>query len=402
MNAVGIDVSKEKSMVAIMRPFGEVVVSPFEVGHIVSELDKLANLLENLNGETRVIMECTGRYFLPVAHTLHERGIHVSAVHAQLIHDFGDNTIRRAKNDKKDAVKIANYGLSYWLELPKFVPEEDIRKSLKVFSRQYNKYSKLKTMLKNNFISLTDEVFPAVNELFTSPPRRSDGHEKWLDFATEFWHCECVCGLTPKRFAQKYKKWCKTNGYRFSEEKADDIYASSCGHVSVMPMNDTTKLLIDVAANQFNAVSETLQAVSTEMKRLSQMLPEYPVVVSFFGVGELLASQLIGEIGDIFRFQKKSSLVSFAGLEPVENKSGKYQGQETISKQGSPHLRKSLFQVMDCTLKRSPEDNPIYRFLDRKRSEGKHYYNYMTAGSAKFLRIYFAKVREYLLNLEED
>jgi len=33
MNAVGIDISKEKSMVAIMRPCGEVVASPFEVAH---------------------------------------------------------------------------------------------------------------------------------------------------------------------------------------------------------------------------------------------------------------------------------------------------------------------------------------------------------------------------------
>ena len=28
MNCVGIDVSKGKSMIAVMRPFGEVVVSP--------------------------------------------------------------------------------------------------------------------------------------------------------------------------------------------------------------------------------------------------------------------------------------------------------------------------------------------------------------------------------------
>ena len=32
MNCVGIDVSKGKSMIAVMRPFGEVVVSPFEIG----------------------------------------------------------------------------------------------------------------------------------------------------------------------------------------------------------------------------------------------------------------------------------------------------------------------------------------------------------------------------------
>ena len=33
MNAVGIDVSKGKSMVCVMRPFGEVVLEPFEVLH---------------------------------------------------------------------------------------------------------------------------------------------------------------------------------------------------------------------------------------------------------------------------------------------------------------------------------------------------------------------------------
>ncbi|MDW7684140.1 MAG: IS110 family transposase, partial [Bacillota bacterium] len=42
MNAVGIDVSKGKSMIAVMRPFGEVVASPFEVTHTVSELGQLA------------------------------------------------------------------------------------------------------------------------------------------------------------------------------------------------------------------------------------------------------------------------------------------------------------------------------------------------------------------------
>ena len=62
MNCVGIDVSKGKSMIAVMRPFGEVVVSPFEVRHTASELSELARLLKNLDGETRVVMESTGNY----------------------------------------------------------------------------------------------------------------------------------------------------------------------------------------------------------------------------------------------------------------------------------------------------------------------------------------------------
>jgi hypothetical protein len=119
------------------------------------------------------------------------------------------------------------------------------------------------------------------------------------------------------------------------------------------------------------------------------------------GVGDILAPQIIAEVGDVFRFRQKSSLVRYAGLEPVDNKSGKFQGNESISKQGSPHIRRTLFLIMVSLLQHKDGDNPVYQFLDHKRSEGKHYYCYMTAGSAKFLRIYYARVREHLFKLEE-
>ena len=397
MNAVGIDVSKGKSMVAIMRPFGEVVASPTEVAHTDGELSKLAVSLKSLEGETKVIMEYTGHYFHPIAHVLREAGLHVCAVHAKLIHDYGNNSIRKVKTDKADAVKIANYGLSNWLELKEYVPADDVRRMLKNFTRQYEKYGKMKTMLKNNLIALTDQTFPGVNELFTSPPRKSDGHEKWLDFALKFWHCGCVCAITPKVFSERYQRWCKKEGYRFSQAKADDIYAHACSHVPVTPKNESAKLLITQAVKQLNAVSESIAVVAGEMKLLAEMLPEHPVVSQFFGVGDILGPQLMAEIGDVLRFQKKGSLVCFAGLEAPPYQSGKFEsGDRNISKKGSPHLRKALFQVMSCYLQNSPADEPVYRFLDRKRAEGKHYYSYMTAGCAKFLRIYYARVKEYL------
>ena len=61
MNAVGIDVSKGKSMVSVMRPFNKVVAKPFTVHHTGSELKELANYLKRLDGETRVVREHTGR-----------------------------------------------------------------------------------------------------------------------------------------------------------------------------------------------------------------------------------------------------------------------------------------------------------------------------------------------------
>jgi len=402
MNAVGIDISKGKSMIAVMRSFGEIVASPFEVNHTGSELSKLAHMLKSLNGETKVIMECTGVYYMPIAYALHEAGLFVSVIHAQLIHNFGNNSIRKDKTDKKDSVKIANYGLANWLDLPEYIPEEDIRHMLKTYSRQYTQYCKVKTKFKLNLISLFDQTFPGVNELFTSPPRKKDGHEKWLDFAACFWHCQCICTLSQKVFVERYRRWCKRAGYNFSQHKAEDIYVESLGHFAVIPKNDTTKFLITQAISQINAIAETISLLASEMNRLASLLPEYPIVMEFCGVGTVLGPQLIAEIGDVYRYQQKSSLVRFAGLEPVENQSGTFDGKRKISKQGSPHLRKTLFQVMDCLIKHAPVDDPVFQFLDRKRAEGKHYYSYMNAGCAKFLRIYYARVMEYLNRLDDN
>jgi len=225
---------------------------------------------------------------------------------------------------------------------------------------------------------------------------KSDGHEKWVDFVAHFWHCKCISSLSQKAFVTRYHKWCKRAGYNFSQTKAEDVYIDALGHCYIIPMTETAKRLIAQVTSQINTVSETINNLACEMKSLAASLPEYPVVMEFRGVGDILGPQLIAEIGDIYRYFKKSSLVRFAGLEPVENQSGKFRGGESISKQGSPHLRRTLFLVMDCLLKHAPVDDPIFQFLDRKRAEGKHYRSYMCAGAAKFLRVYFAKVREYL------
>ena len=400
MNCVGIDVSKGKSMIAVMRPFGEVVVSPFEVLHTDSELSKLAGLLKSLDGETRVVMESTGNYHAPVARLLHDVGLYVSVVNAMLVHDYRNNSLRRGKTDKKDAVKLANYGLDHWLTLPKYVPEEDTRLMLKTCYRQYQQYSKVQTMLKNNLISLLDTAFPDVNRLFTSPPR-ADGSEKWVDFVAVFWHCECVCSLSEKAFTAKYQKWCRKHGYHFREDKALDIYASACEHFGVMPKTDTAKLLVEQAIFQLRATSAALAALKQEMQSLAASLPEYPVVMKMFGVGPTLGPQLMSEIGDVRRFHSKKALVAFAGIDAPPYQSGQMDVRSrSISKRGSSSLRRTLFLVMSVILQRAPMNEPIYQFMNKKRSEGKPYRVYMMASANKFLRIYYASVKTYLDSLE--
>lgn len=400
MNSVGIDISKGRSTVAVMRPFGEVVISPFEVRHTDSELSELARQLKSLNGETRVVMEATGNYHAPVAKLLHDAGLYVSVINAKLVHGYGNNDLRRVKTDRKDAVKLANYGLDRWLTLPRYVPEEDTRLLLKNCYRQYRQYSKVQTVLKNNLISLLDTVFPNVNRLFSSPAR-ADGSEKWVDFVAEFWHCGCICERSEKAFVSKYQKWCKKYGYNFGEEKACAIYAEASGHIGVMPKSETTKLLVEQAVSQLRATSAALAALKHEMQSLASMLPEYPAVMDMFGVGLTLGPQLIAEIGDVRRFYSKKALVAYAGLDAPPNDSGDVTGRhKSMSKVGASSLRRTLFLVMSAYLQNAPLDEPVYQFMDRKRAEGKPYRVYMMASANKFLRIYYATVKAYLKSLE--
>ena len=88
MNCVGIDVSKGKSMVAVMRPLGEMAIPPFEVGHTDVELCELSRLLGKLDGDVRVVMEATGNYHLPMANFLYASGFYVSVVNAMLVHGY--------------------------------------------------------------------------------------------------------------------------------------------------------------------------------------------------------------------------------------------------------------------------------------------------------------------------
>lgn len=50
-------------------------------------------------------MEHTGIYWQPIAKALHDAGLWVSVVNALLIHKYGNNSIRKGKTDKLDAVK---------------------------------------------------------------------------------------------------------------------------------------------------------------------------------------------------------------------------------------------------------------------------------------------------------
>ena len=97
-----------------------------------------------------------------------------------------------------------------------------------------------------------------------------------------------------------------------------------------------------------------------EMDKTASTLPEYPVVMAMNGVGPTLGPQLMAEIGDVTRFTHRGALTAFAGVDPGKDDSGqRVRKSVPTTKKGSPSLRKTLFQIMDGLIKRSPADDPV-------------------------------------------
>ena len=400
MNAVGIDVSKGKSTVVALAPGGKFLSRPFDVLHTKSGIKELVSLVRTLDGDTRILMEHTGRYYEPLLQWLAASDLFVTAVNPKLIKDFGNNTLRRVKTDKADAKKIARYALDNWCDLRQHTGMDTTRAQLKTMNRQFAFCMKQKTACKNNLIDLIDQVYPGANTYFESPAR-ADGSQKWVDYVATFWHVDYVCSMSLPAFTERYRKWCHRHGYNFQQDKPQLLMEKAKDLMAMLPMDKMTKMLVQTAVAQLNVLSKTIETLRTQMIELAEKLPEYPVVISMNGVGPTLASQLIAEIGDVSRFSRRGSLTAFAGVDPGAKQSGTMQLRSNrTSKAGTPHLRRVLFLVVSGLLMRAPDDL-VYNFMDKKRTEGKPYYVYMTAGANKFLRIYYGRVKEYLASLPE-
>lgn len=399
MNVVGIDVSKGKSMVAVLSP-GESLIDPFEIIHDIEGFGLLRKTIGRLPGETRVVMENTGNHHILLAENLTANGIFVSVINPKRIHDFGNNSIRKVKNDRHDAIRICNYGAVYWDELQRYQPLENTREDLRKLERQRVNMLKIQTILNNQLISVTDIVFPGINGLLDSA--KEDGSRKWVDFMAHYHSAETVAKRKLEDFRESYHGFCRRNGYRYTQSKADEIHCQATEVASGKGKSEAARMMLDIYARQLQEINRSVVQISDKMHELSESLPEYGIVMEMYGVGNNFGPQLMAEIGDVRRFHSKKALVAFAGIDPPPFQSGKFESRSRrISKRGPSQLRKTLFQIMKVYVANSAEDQDVYRFIRKKILEGKHFFSALVAGSNKFLRQYYSKVRDALDPIEE-
>ena len=396
MISVGIDISKGKSTICFMKPYGEVLHKPFEVQHTESNLKHLVDQIKPLTEETRVVMESTGAYHYPVLAYLKEHGIFTSIINPLVMSKYINVSVRKGKTDKLDAIKIANFGLDHWYHLVDYSPTTDVYDELKTLNRQYLNYISMRIHAKQTPTNLLDRTMPGIKKLLLNRSNVPD-RDKLCDFVREYWHFDNITRMSEAEFINNYNDWTKSKGYRASTEKAKKIYALALDGIPTLSSNTpSTKMLVEEAVKVLHMIDTTLASILAQMRELAKSLKEYEVVMAMPGVGEILGPRIIAEIGDVRRFHSGGALIAYAGLDAPPFQSGQFTARKrSISKRGSASLRKTGYEIMRYVkLSKPSEDNAVYQYMLKKENEGKPKKVAKIAALNKFLRIYYARVKE--------
>ena len=328
-----------------------------------------------------------------------EKGIFVCCVNALRMKKYCSQSIRRAKTDKIDSLQIASYGITYWSELSPFLTASDTYRELKLLARQYYQTTSMLIKAKVNLSNLLDQTMPSIQEVLQD----NACNNKLTDFVKRYFHYSHILSMGKSKFLTDYCKWAKKQGHNMCERKAEEILAIAQNGIPVLPNTQSTKIVVTEAVRILQEIEVSRDIILTQMQVLAKTLPEYSVVKDMPCIGDILAPRLIAEMGDIRRFTNKHSLIAYAGIDAPPYQSGTFNAtQRHISKRGNKYLRKTGYEVMQCLIQHKPNGDPVFDFIQKKRSEGKCAKEAMIAGLNKFLRIYYGRVSETYKDIDEQ
>lgn len=337
MRAVfGIDVSKTSSEVAILVN-GEKVHGYTILNDAIGFNRLLGDLKTVHNPE--IIFEATGVYSRRLQAFLEEYGYAYTRLNPLEAKKQLDS-LRVRKTDKIDAEKLAKSQLVHNRK-PTYVQEE-VYQHLRDLSRFYQNMTEDLVRTKNRLHKVLQVTFPELETLLSTPT----GEQYWNlvmafpcnEFVLSLSQsnlCEIIRQSTSKRISEKRITYLTDKLIKLAKQ-------SFCAVKNTSPMLEEVRYY----AQELLRLSERRQVVLNDMVALAQPLPEYDILRSIPGIAETTATSIIGELGDIRRFQSSNQINAFIGIDLRHYESGNFLAKEHITKRGNPYARKILFKCI--------------------------------------------------------
>ena len=370
---VGIDIAKQTHYASIMNSDGEILSEPFAFSNDYSGFDKLLQQLNNYSKDQLYIgMESTAHYAENLTCFLFTRGFQVCIINPIQTSSLRKSNIRKTKTDSVDTYLIIKaLSLNHF----RLYTERDYDSlQLKNLCRFRQKLMKARTKVKIQLVTYVDLLFPELQYFF-----KSGIHGK-----------ACYALLkeqpNPDRIAKMHltrltNLLSKTSKGHYKQSHA--VQLKELASQSVGIKNSTLSLQILQSINQIELYNFQLEEVENEIKTIMEKIDS--VIKTVPGIGSLNGAMIIGEIGDITRFQKPCQLLAYAGLDPSVYQSGNFNASRTrMSKRGSKLLRYALINAAwQITL----VNDTFKNYYDLKVSQGRRHYNALGHVAHKLVRV---------------
>ena len=332
----GIDVSKASSEVAI-------VINGEKIHGYTMPNDTIGftRLLDDLKTvqKPEIIFEATGVYSRRLQAFLEENGYAYTQLNPLEAKKQLDS-LRVRKTDKIDAetLAISQFVLN---RKPTYIQEE-VYQELRDLSRFYQNLTEDIVRTKNRLHKVLQVTFPEMENILSTPTREQYWNLvmtfPYKDFVLELSKDEPLEGIrqsTSKRISNKRVAY-------LAQKLAALANQSYCAVKKNSPILEEVRYY----AKELLRLSEQRQAVLEQMVELAQPLPEYEILLSIPGIAETTATSMIGELGDIRRFQSANQINAFIGIDLRHYESGNFLAKEHITKRGNPYARKILFKCI--------------------------------------------------------
>jgi transposase len=126
-----------------------------------------------------------------------------------------------------------------------------------------------------------------------------------------------------------------------------DLTAAKCQLHALNHSHDIYKPVIKMKLKMIKFYEEQLKLVEKETKKLiskdAKLEQRIKNIATIKGVGIITAIKVISEVNGFLLFKNIAQLVSYSGLDVIENESGKHKGKTKISKKGNAKIRAALY-----------------------------------------------------------
>lgn len=381
---LGIDIGKNTHVASMLNGDGKVIFKAFSFSNTVEGGESLLEKLKTLgigSNELEIGMEATGHYWLSVYSYLHDKSYKIHVINPIQTDGWRKGVeIRKRKTDTIDSQLIADlirYGDFIETQL-----SDESYLTLKNLTRFRSYLIDSIGDLKRKVICVLDQVFPEYQSVFSDIFGKTS-KEILLQFSSPADFENVSVDTLAQLLADLSRK-------KIDADTARNLSELAANSFGVTFCKDSFTFQLRMMIEQMKFIESQVKDTENEIKRVMDDL--HSPITTIPGIGKVTGAVILGELGDISRFDNPSKIVAYAGIDASVSQSGESASlNNKMSKRGSPYLRKALYQAATVA---AFNDTELSAFYQKKIAEGKHHKTAIGAVERKLCYIIFAILKD--------